>query len=175
MSSPTSKSTGSVVALPLPAAPAAPAVPREKLLDLKWGKDVAGLGYTSIPSLLLTAPRRLGLSPTQLAIIVVLADYWWAPENKPWPSKADLSDRLGLKPRQLQRHIAEMEAAGLIKRVQRFHRRGGKSTNLYDLSGLVAKLQSLAPEFKKAKDAAKARRKEVSIPVHLRPAPVTPV
>jgi DNA-binding transcriptional ArsR family regulator len=147
----------------------------EKNIDRKWGKDVAGLGYTSIPSLLLLAPRRLGLSPTQLAIVVVLADYWWAPENQPWPSKADICDRIGLKPRQLQRHIAEMEDAGLIKRVQRFHRRGGKSTNLYDLSGLVAKLKALAPEFKQAKEDARARRKVVSIPLHLRPPPATPV
>lgn len=81
--------------------------------EKKWGKNVMKLGFSIIPSLLLRAQQRLGLNPTQLAILMQLADYWWDEERKPYPSKQALSDRLGLSPRQIQRYIAELEQAGL--------------------------------------------------------------
>ena len=162
---------------PHPAKPdvgAAAATPaQDRRSERKWGKAVMDVGYAIIPSILLRAPRRLGLSPTQLAIVLVMAEFWWDPAKNPWPSKAELSNRLGLKERQLQRHIAELEKAGLITRKQRFIR-GRKHTNEYDLSGLVAKLRALAPEFEKAKEDAKARRELVSTPAGRRPSTKTP-
>lgn len=157
---------------PKPGAVPAPAS-ADRRSERKWGKAVIDVGYTIVPSILLRAPRRLGLSPIQLAIVLVLAEYWWDPAKNPWPSKADLCNRIGLKPRQLQRHIAEMEQAGLIQRKQRFLA-GRKSTNEYDLSGLVAKLKTLAPEFQEAKRAAKARAELVSTPAGRRPSTKTP-
>jgi DNA-binding MarR family transcriptional regulator len=154
-------------------AAAAPEPAKDRRSERKWGKAVMDVGYAIIPSILLRAPRRLGLSPTQLAIVLVMAEFWWDPDKNPWPSKAELSNRLGLKERQLQRHIAELEKAGLITRRQRFIR-GRKTTNEYDLSGLVAKLKTLAPEFEKAKEDAKARRELVSTPAGRRPSTKTP-
>ena len=55
-----------------------------------------------VPSPLLRAQRRLGLSPTQLAVLMQLCDFWWDSERKPYPSKATLAERLGLSPRQVQ-------------------------------------------------------------------------
>lgn len=115
--------------------------------DKKWGKDVMKLGFSIIPSLLLRAQQRLGLNPTQLAILLQLADYWWDEERKPFPSKQALSDRLGISPRQIQRYIAELEAAGLVKRIERRAAHQGKLSNTYDLSGLVERLKKLEPEY----------------------------
>ena len=170
-----SSAPSSAPGIPLhPAKPApvtAPAADRRS--ERKWGKAVMDVGYAIIPSILLRAPRRLGLSPTQLAIVLVMAEFWWDPEKNPWPSKAELSNRIGLKERQLQRHIAELEKARLITRKQRFIR-GRKHTNEYDLSGLVNKLKALAPEFEKAKQDAKARREGVSTPAGRRPSTKPP-
>ncbi|WP_275098120.1 helix-turn-helix domain-containing protein, partial [Sedimenticola hydrogenitrophicus] len=69
--------------------------------EKKWGKQVMKLGFSIIPSLLLRAQQRLGLNPTQLAVLLQLADYWWDEERKPYPSKRALSERLGLGPRQI--------------------------------------------------------------------------
>ena len=69
--------------------------------ERKWGGPVMKLGFSIIPSLLLRAQRRLGLSPTQLAVLLQLADYWWDDARKPYPSKEALSERLGLGPRQV--------------------------------------------------------------------------
>jgi len=70
--------------------------------ERKWGKAVLAQGFSIIPSLLFKAQRRLQLKPIELAILVHLADFWWDPERKPYPSKQRLSERLGIGPRQVQ-------------------------------------------------------------------------
>ena len=130
--------------------------------EKKWGNEVIALGFCIVPSLLLRAQNRLGLSPTQLAILLQLCDFWWDRERKPYPSKAVLAEQLGLSPRQIQRHIADLETAGLVERVERRALHGGKLTNLYDLNGLVQHLKKLEPEFREVGDAAKTARRAVS-------------
>lgn len=116
--------------------------------ERKWGKAVMKLGFSILPSLIFRAQSRLGLNPTQLAILLQLADYWWSEERKPYPGKNALSERLGLSPRQIQRHIADLEKAGLVRRIERKASHRGKLTNSYDLGGLVEKLRQLEPEFR---------------------------
>ena len=94
--------------------------------EKKWGKEVIAMGSCLVPSLLLRAQNRLGLNPTQLAVPMQLCDFWWDRDRKPYPGKAVLAERLGLGPRQVQRHIADLETAGLVKRVERRAIHGGK-------------------------------------------------
>jgi hypothetical protein len=54
-----------------------------------------GLGFCMLPSLLFRAQARLGLNPTQLAVLLQLADLWWEPNRKPLPKKADLAPTPG--------------------------------------------------------------------------------
>ena len=128
--------------------------------EKKWGKAVIALGFCIVPSLLLRAQQRLGLNPTQLAVLMQLCDFWWESDRKPYPSKAKLSERLGLSPRQI-RHIADLEAAGLVQRIEQRGDDGGKRTNLYDLSGLVDRLQDFEPEFRRVEEDARAARRAV--------------
>ena len=44
----------------------------------------------------------------------------------------------------------ELEAAGLVRRIERRAVHKGKLSNEYDLSGLVERLQKIAPEIEKA-------------------------
>jgi DNA-binding transcriptional ArsR family regulator len=126
-----------------------------KASEQKWGAEVMKLGFSVLPSLLFRAQRRLGLSPTQLTIVLQIADYWWDQDRKPYPSKQTLSERIGLSPRQIQRHIEALEDNGLIKRVERRGRHGGILSNEYDLSGLVKRLKKLEPEFREVKAMAR--------------------
>ena len=135
-----------------------------KASERKWGKAVMGLGFCIVPSLLLRAQCRLRLTPTQLAVLMHLADYWWDVNRKPYPSKRTLAERLGKSPRQVQRIIAELEAAGLVKRVERRAVHKGKLSNIYDLSGLVKRLKELEPEFREAEEEVRSRRREVARP-----------
>ena len=138
----------------------------------KWGDEVIALGFCVLPSLLFRAQRRLGLNPTQLAVLLQLADFWWDPGRKPFPKKADLAERLSLSERQVQRHIAELEKAGFVRRIERTVARRGKISNAYDLSGLVDKLKALEPQFTAAAEEARALRKAVTKPGY-RPAAKT--
>ena len=132
--------------------------------ERKWGKAVMGLGFCIVPSLLLRAQRHLSLSPSQLAVLMHLADYWWDVERKPYPSKKTLGDRLGLSARQVQRYTAELEAMGLVKRIERTAIHRGKLSNFYDLSGLVERLKELQPEFSKVEEENKICRRAVAKP-----------
>lgn len=144
-----------------------------KASEQKWGKPVMELGFCIVPSLLLRAQNRLGLNPTQLAVLMQLCDFWWDEARKPYPSKETLSERLGLSKRQLQRYIADLEQAGLVERIERHHAgHGGKLSNIYDLSGLVMKLKKLEPEFREAEEKAKETRKAVSRKAHRRAASI---
>lgn len=136
----------------------------DQVSDKKWGKPVMKLGFCIIPSVLLRAQQRLGLNPTQLAVLLQLADYWWDQDRKPYPSKQALSDRLGLSPRQIQRYIAELEAAGLVKRIERRAVHGGKISNEYDLSGLVERLKKIAPEIEKANEIKRQATRRGGVP-----------
>ena len=138
--------------------------PSQRESEKKWGKKVMALGFCVVPSLLLRAQRRLGLNPTQLAVLIQLCDFWWKSGENPYPSKKTLGQRLSLSPRQVQRYIADLEKAGLVKRIERRSRHGGKRTNFYDLSGLVNRLNDLEPDFRDVKNKIKAARKQVARP-----------
>ena len=120
-----------------------------------------------VPSLLLRAQARLGLNPTHLAILMQLCDYWRDNNRKPYPGKNALSRRLSLSPRQVQRHIAALESAGLVQRIERRAGHGGKLSNIYDLSGLVDRLKKLEPECSAVEGRVKASRKAVAKPGHM--------
>ena len=126
-----------------------------KSSEKKWGKAVCDLGFSIMPSLIFRAQARLGLNATQLAVLLQLADYWWDSERHPYPSKTTLGERLQLGPRQVQRYITELEAAGFVQRIERYATHKGRLSNQYDLSGLVAKLKKLEPEFRKVAEEKK--------------------
>ena len=120
--------------------------------------------FCIFPSLLLHAQARLKMTPTHLAIVMHLIDFWWDADRLPWPSKATLAERMGLSQRQVQRQMAELEKMNLVHRKGRSSHHRGKLSNEYDLSGLVARLKELAPEFKAVEEEAKKRRRAVARP-----------
>ena len=147
-----------------PASRTTGAQPVTRESEKKWGKKVMALGFCVVPSLLLRAQQRLGLNPTQLAVLMQLCDHWWDSNRKPYPGKKALGQRLGLSPRQVQRHIAALETAGLVTRIPRRAAHGGKQTNIYDLAGLVERLKKLESDFRAVEEEAKANRKAVGSP-----------
>lgn len=154
----TTQSTSKVVQLRLPKKKV------DRVSERKWGKAVMGQGFSITPSLLLKAQARLKLKPIELAILMHLADFWWDPERKPFPSKERLAERLGVGARQVQRWTANLEAAKLIKRTQRYAPHGGKLSNEYDLTGLVTRLKDLEPEFREVEEEVRSKRRAVAKP-----------
>jgi DNA-binding transcriptional ArsR family regulator len=138
--------------------------------EKKYGKPVMDYGFCIVPSLLMQAQGRLGLNPAQFNIIMQLADMWWTADQSPWPTKKLIADRLGMSDRQVQRHLADLENNGLIERIGRTRPGRGKTSNVYDLGGLVERLRKLEPEFTKARDDSRKLRSNVQLPKHKRKA-----
>lgn len=130
----------------------------------KWGVKVMEQGFCMIPSLLLRAQRRLHLNPSQLAVLLQIVDHWWDAARKPYPSKKELSSRLGISERQVQRYITDLENEGLLRRQERYGDHGGRQTNFYDMQGLVEKLAEIEPEFREAREQARSSRKAAGSP-----------
>ena len=115
-------------------------------------------GYSSVPSILFWGQGRVELTPEELNVLLQLISHWWSEGNDPHPSKETIARRMGKNARTIQRHLTSLETKGFIRREARFKIHKGQDTNAYDLSGLVAKLVELAPEFQKAADQIKRRR-----------------
>ena len=124
-------------------------------------KRVLEHGYSLVPSLLFQAQRRLGLNATQLALLLHLADHWWEHDRLPFPLKRTLAERLNVSRRTVQRNMAELETAGLVRRIPQRAASGGNRANRYDLQGLAKRLTELEPEFLHAREEARRAMEDV--------------
>lgn len=134
------------------------AAERLKTNEKKWSPAVMEAGWTVIPSILLEHQHALGLDAMDINILAHLAMYWWTPDNKPHPSKGRIAQALNVDPRTVQRRIARLEKAGLIRREQRRVEGKGNDTNLYHFDGLVKELQPFAKQKIEEKAEHKARK-----------------
>lgn len=131
----------------------------KKESEKKWGKAVMGHGYCIFPSILLQAQGRLGVSAQEMIVLLQLAEHWWMAASKVFPSKELIAQRVGLSTKQVQRHIRRLEELKLVQRKERYRSGGSRTTNEYDLSGLVAKLKVIEPDIAKAKQLKTAATK----------------
>jgi predicted transcriptional regulator len=134
------------------------AIAKPKKRKDKWPDAVLSRGYSMIPSILLLGQAKMGLKPDELNVLLQLISHWWSADHDPHPAKDTIARRMGKDARTVQRHLTTLETKGFIKRVERFKRHKGQDSNGYDLSGLIAKLEAIAPEFEKVTDQNKRRR-----------------
>src|SRR5262249_29222078 len=127
----------------------------------KWSSQVIALGYTPLPSLLLKAQAKLKLKPPALNVLLQIIEHWWDADRDPFPSKETIARRMRLNPRQIQRILTQLEKGGFIKRNPRFSKGQRQLTNAYSLDGIVEKLMTLEPEFRKAKEQNRNRNRKV--------------
>ena len=156
----TAPTSSTVLAFP-PKANTKTASSHEKI----WGKAVVANGYAGIPSILIQAQSRLGLTAMQFNILVQLLDYYRDPNRAPFPSRAELGRRIGVKPKTIQTNMRQLEQAGLVRREMRKTAAGDWASNIYHLDGLVERVKKLEPEFTEARKEREAGRARVSTPV----------
>jgi Helix-turn-helix domain len=101
---------------------------------------------------------RLGLSPLKFSIVVQLLEYWRDPARRPFPSKRDLADRIGITEKAIQMNMKALEDAGLIRRELRKTTLGDWDTNVYHFDGLLERLRGIEPDFAKERTAKAAWR-----------------
>ena len=104
----------------------------------KWTDPLMDAGWTVLPSVILERQRALGLDPIDVNILLQLARHWWYADNPPHPSKKAIAECLGIKEITVRRHIAAMEATGLIQRRARHDPKDGRQqSNAYLFDGLI--------------------------------------
>lgn len=72
----------------------------------KWSAAVLKTGRTAIPSILLRRQARLGLTSTELNVLLRIIDHWWEADKDSHPSKDTIARRMNKNPRQIQRVLA---------------------------------------------------------------------
>lgn len=138
---------------------------RLRVNEKKWSPPLIKAGWTAMPNVIFERQQALGLDSLDINILLHIISYWWSESSKPHPSKVTIAKAIGVEPRTVQRRIAQLEAAKLIRREERRISQTGSKTNIYHLDGLIEaakpyaleKLQEMAA--KSAERAARAQRK----------------
>ncbi|WP_323038910.1 helix-turn-helix domain-containing protein [Gemmobacter sp.] len=104
----------------------------------KYG-EASVAGFQAVPDLLLKYQSELGLSPTDLAVLLNVLMHWWYPEKKPFPRSTTIAKRMGVTPRTVQRSLQQLEELGLLVR-----EKDPRGPTYLDPAPLVEKLGALA-------------------------------
>lgn len=106
----------------------------------KYGEAVVA-GFQPVPDLLLKNQSKLGLSPTNLVVLLNVLMHWWYPDEKPFPRTTTIAKRMGLSSRAVQRSLQDLERLGLLTR-----ERSDDGRTYLDPDPLVARLEALAEQ-----------------------------
>ena len=115
-------------------------------------------GYTVLPTVVLKYQQRLELDPLDINLLMHLLSYWLQKETLPHPGKKALALAVGVDPSTVRRRLKALEERGFIKRHPRRSSNKSSQTNLYDLTGLIQKLEPLAAEEHEEIRKRKARQ-----------------
>ena len=131
-----------------------------KTNEEKWSKLLMKAGWTAFPDVIIENQKALGLDALDVNILLHIAKYWWTEDNRPHPSKATIAADMDVAPRTVQRHIADMEKGGLIRREPRRTSRTGSQTNRYHLDGLIKNAAPFAEEKLKEREQRQKLEKD---------------
>ncbi len=107
---------------------------------------------------------QVGLSCIDTMVLINLIMHWWEKDNPPRPSKKRLANMLGVSLKTVQRSFIHLEQCGAIKRIPRYKegKDNARTTNHYDLNGLVDLLEGFSKELIEEREAN--RKSEVNRP-----------
>jgi len=133
-----------------------------------WGSAVLSHRYTGIPSILIQGQQRLGVNALQMNILVQLLDYWREPERKPFPTKKQIAQRIGVTAKTIRNNARLLGEAGLVKREMRKTASGDWNSNVYHLNGLVERVQKMEADFAEARNKRRQAKQFAETPAGLR-------
>jgi hypothetical protein len=119
----------------------------------KFGTTVRDAGVVTVPRVLLTGVAALKLKPVEALVLLQLIACWGGSGAHPYPKRRTLQEWIGCDKRTLDRAIAALVNKKLIRKGKRVLR-GRRTSNEYDLSGLVEQLKPLG---RRAIDESKRR------------------
>lgn len=75
-------------------------------------------GFQIVPVSLLAQRWRLGLSPTNVVILLQINRFWWTRDQDPFPRTTRIAEQMGLRDGSVERCLNRLEAKGVICRLQ---------------------------------------------------------
>ncbi|MBF0168020.1 MAG: helix-turn-helix domain-containing protein [Alphaproteobacteria bacterium] len=108
----------------------------------KW-HEAAEAGFQIVPDVLLKNQAELGLSATDLVVLLNLTMHWWYKEQRPFPRSTTIARRMGVDVRTIQRSLVKLRERRLINQVVE-QTPGGEERQVCDLSGLQQQLSEIA-------------------------------
>lgn len=123
----------------------------------KWGDGGLCLGWTAVPSALIFLQSRLGLTSTDINVLLNLMIHWWKPDDKIYPSQDSIANRIGVSKRTVQRTLDRLVEMGLIEVIQTKRNGRYKGRNIYNLRPLAMTIDSMAPSLKDSMGISKEK------------------
>jgi hypothetical protein len=105
--------------------------------------------------------HKLGLSATDLVVLINLTMQWWYRDRLPFPKSATIAKRMGASVRTVQRSLNRLEKLALVEKIPLGQRRA------FDPSALVERLIFIAqhdPAFRLRLRAPEGRREVQALP-----------
>jgi predicted transcriptional regulator len=116
-------------------------ITRTASLRSKWGDAVGeGSGFVAVPLPLLRLQVKLGLTPTDMLVLINLLAHWWNPTVAVFPRTTTIARRMGVNERTVQRSMRKLIRLGLAERGS-----DEKGRRTYQFKGLVKRLNRDLP------------------------------
>ena len=115
-------------------------------IDVRWGTSVTkgATGFTAVPSVLIRYQSTIGLSSTELVVLLNLITHWWRANELPYVRTTTIASRMDIDRRTVERALQSLEARSLIRRLPGEKRKDQLTVRRFDLSGLVDTLTGIA-------------------------------
>lgn len=124
----------------------------------KWGEAARG-GFQVVPDILLKKQVELGLSATDMLVLLNLSMHWWYADKKPFPRTTTIAARMGIDVRTVQRSLRKLGDLQLLERMVEHSEQGNERT-VCDLTKLVGRLDQYVRSDKDYRSRAGLRPQE---------------
>lgn len=122
-----------------------PLLAKRRSMADRWSSEIAGFGFTPLPTLLLTHTRDLGIKSTDLAVIAALENHDWSINRYGvYPTQVTIAREAGRRLTATKTALRRLECAGLIEVTKRVRRNGRRTSNGYTRHGLQRALALIA-------------------------------
>lgn len=102
----------------------------------RWSSDLEVLGYTSVPNCLITCQVQLGITSSELNVLLQVLSFKYD-TRMPFPSLGSMAKQSGLAVGTIRRNLRSLENKGLISRITR-----EGLTNCFDVTPLILRLEA---------------------------------
>lgn len=127
------------------------AAPRKMTIEtiVNWGNKILDEGFTMVPNVLIDNYKNIGISDTQMLVLLALMKFAFR-GRQPYPSQKTLAEITGFATRTIIRATNSLKMKGYLTVTKRYihnkKRNPQRTSNKYNLKGLMEKLNSLEDE-----------------------------